>query len=175
MAARYLPQCGEYALRAMAYLATRRGEAAVSRDIAQATQMPANYLQKILAQLTRAGLLTAQRGLRGGYALSRPPSDITLQHIFKAVEANIERIEHCPLGRPEHVNLCPLHRRLDEAYALIESAFTGTTLASVCDTPSHGSCEAVARAAIGCRVDGALNGRTRRDNDRPETPPIPEV
>ena len=175
MAARYLPQCGEYALRAMAYLATRAGEAAVSRDIATATQMPANYLQKVLAQLTRGGLLTAQRGLRGGYALSRAPDQITLQQIFKAVEANVERIEHCPLGRPEHVNLCPLHRRLDEAYGLIESAFTSTTLASVCDTSTRGTCEAVARAAIECRVDKALNASTRSDAKPDVPPPLHEV
>ena len=167
MAARYLPQCGEYALRAMAYLATRAGEAAVSRDIAQATQMPANYLQKVLAQLTRGGLLTAQRGLRGGYALSRPAAEITLQQIFKAVEANIERIEHCPLGRPEHVNLCPLHRRLDEAYGLIESAFTSTTLASVCDGRRHGSCEAAARAAVECRINGANSQTAPHPGDGP--------
>ena len=138
----------------MAYLALRPATAAVSRDIALSTRMPANYLQKILAQLTKGELLTAQRGLRGGYALARPPGEITLHEIFKAVDANVERIEHCPLGRPEHVNLCPLHRRLDEAYGLIESVFKATTLASVCETTANGSCEALERGGVELRMNG---------------------
>jgi Rrf2 family protein len=159
MAAKYLPQCGEYALRAMAYLATRPDKAAVSHDIARETGLPTNYLQKILAQLTRGGLLTAQRGLRGGYALARPAAQITLQEVFKAVDADIERIEHCPLGKPEHVNLCPLHRRLDDAYSLIESVFKATTLASICESTANGSCEALRRAGIQLRVDPAAAPR----------------
>lgn len=148
MSVRYLPQCGEYALRAMAHLAQCPDESAVSRDIAEATALPSNYLQKILAQLTRAGLLTAQRGLRGGYALTRPAESITLQDIFRAVSADVERIDHCPLGRPEHIRLCPLHRRLDEAYSLIENVFKSTTLASICRADPEGGCEAAIRAVI---------------------------
>jgi len=41
----------------------------------------------------------------------------------------IPRIQTCPLGLKEHgVNLCPLHRRLDDAYSLVERAFASTTL-----------------------------------------------
>lgn len=143
MATRYLPQCGEYALRAMAHLAGAGGDAKASRDIAAATGVPPNYIQKILAQLTRAGLLSAQRGTKGGYVLTKRPDSISLHEIFVAVSAEVERITACPLGRPEHTHLCPLHRRLDDAYSLIEAVFKTTTLASICESPGQGSCAAL--------------------------------
>lgn len=90
-------------------------------------QIPAAYLSKLLQGLTRARLVTAQRGVGGGYTLTRPPSQITLADVVNAVEP-LQRIKKCPLGIAGHATLCPLHRKLDEAMATIEAAFQATTL-----------------------------------------------
>jgi Rrf2 family protein len=123
----------EYALRAMTWLAARPDEAATGQRIAEATQVPEDYLSKVLQQLVRAGILESQRGRNGGFRLAREASRISMLAVVNAVDP-IPRIKSCPLKLREHgVNLCPLHRRLDHAYALVENAFASTTLAELID------------------------------------------
>lgn len=118
----------EYALRGVTFLASHPEEAFTTRQIAAGTQVPDDYLSKVLQQLVRAGVLTSQRGRGGGFQLSRPPSEISMLSVVNAVEP-IVRINKCPLGLRAHgVKLCPLHRRLDQAYELVEKAFADTTL-----------------------------------------------
>ena len=81
--------------------------------------------------LGRAGLVQSYRGLHGGFVLSRPSAEITVLEVIQAVDP-IQRIRSCPLGKSEHNSaLCPLHRRLDQAMALVEQSFAQTTLADV--------------------------------------------
>lgn len=121
----------EYALRAVTWLAARPGEGMPAQKIAEATQVPEDYLSKVLQQLARGGVLTSQRGRNGGFQLARPPAEISMLSVLNAVD-KIPRIERCPLNLPLHgVKLCPLHRRLDAAYAVMEQAFRETTLAEL--------------------------------------------
>jgi Rrf2 family protein len=126
-----LSQTTEYALRAVVHLAGAGGASRTTQEIAEATRVPTGYLSKVLQSLGRAGFLAAQRGTGGGYALARPPEEITVYDIVQAVEP-IPRIRACPLGIREHgAHLCPLHRRLDDAMATVESAFRASTLAEL--------------------------------------------
>jgi Rrf2 family protein len=85
-------------------------------------------LAKVLQALGKAGLVDAQRGLHGGYALARRLNELTVLEVVNAVDP-LKRIHHCPLGLAEHRgNLCSLHRRLDQGLALIESFFEQTTV-----------------------------------------------
>lgn len=121
----------EYALRAVTFLAARPGEGMTAQRIAEGTQVPEDYLSKVLQQLTRADVLVSQRGRNGGFQLARPAAEISMLMVVNAVEP-IQRIEKCPLGLREHgVRLCPLHRRLDHAYYLVQQAFAETTLAEL--------------------------------------------
>src|SRR5581483_2327474 len=82
-------------------------------------------------------IVHSQRGVGGGMTLTRPPAELTILEVVNAVEP-IQRIRTCPLGLAGHgVNLCPLHRRLDDAMATVESAFGGTTLAEVLAEPAE--------------------------------------
>jgi len=129
-------QTVEYALRAAVYLASQAEKLHTTDDIAKATRVPRAYLSKVLQALTRAELVHSQRGLGGGMTLARPAAELTILDIVNAVEP-IERIRSCPLGLAAHgVNLCPLHRRLDEALAKTEQAFAQTTLAEVLAEPT---------------------------------------
>jgi Rrf2 family protein len=126
-----LSQTTEYALRAVVHLAGAGGASRTTQEIAEATRVPTGYLSKVLQSLGRAGFLDAQRGIGGGYVLARPPEEITVYDIVQAVEP-IPRIRACPLGIEEHgTHLCPLHRRLDDAMAAVESAFRASTLAEL--------------------------------------------
>jgi Rrf2 family nitric oxide-sensitive transcriptional repressor len=126
-----LSQTVEYALRAMVCLANVERASQTRTQLVAQTQVPAAYLAKVMKQLCRAGLVRAQRGLHGGFCLTRPAEQISLLAVVNAVEP-LQRIKHCPLRLPNHgTNLCPLHRRVDDALAAVEAAFATTTLADI--------------------------------------------
>jgi DNA-binding IscR family transcriptional regulator len=69
--------------------------------------------------------------------LTKSPSEMTILEVVNAVEP-IRRIRSCPLGLVTHgVRLCPLHRRLDDALAMMEEAFSASTLAEILAEPSR--------------------------------------
>jgi Rrf2 family protein len=85
----------------------------------------------VLQSLVHAKLVDSKRGLTGGFVLSRKPDEINLLEILNAVNP-LERIESCPLDLESHGSeLCPLHRRLDQAMAMVQNAFATTTLAEL--------------------------------------------
>lgn len=126
----------EYALRAVVWLADHPDRSQTTQQIAAATRVPAGYLSKVLQNLGRGGLVRAQRGLHGGFMLTRSPEELTVLDVINVVDP-IERIRECPLGLESHgTNLCPLHRKLDDALAAIEEAFGKSTIADLLETPS---------------------------------------
>jgi Rrf2 family nitric oxide-sensitive transcriptional repressor len=130
-------QTVEYALRAVVHLAGEAPAAQTTDQIATATLVPKAYLSKVLQALVRGGIVRSQRGLGGGMTLSRTPSELTILQVVNAVEP-IVRIKTCPLGLISHgINLCPLHRRVDNALAMVEQAFDSTTLAEVLAEPTR--------------------------------------
>jgi Rrf2 family nitric oxide-sensitive transcriptional repressor len=126
----------EYALRAVVYLASQAGEARTTQQIAEATRVPADYLAKVMQALRRERLVQSQRGIHGGFTLSRPPSALTVYDVVQAVDP-IKRIETCPLGIKDHINLCPLHRRMDEAINMVEKALRQSTIAELLTEPAR--------------------------------------
>lgn len=136
-------QTAEYALRVIVYLASLGQSPATIRQIASATRVPEGYLAKVLQSLSRAELIRSQRGLHGGSVLTRAPGSIRVFDVLQAVDP-IQRITSCPLGLKSHgVNLCPLHRRLDSAIALVEEAMKDSTIADLLteENPSRPLCD----------------------------------
>lgn len=130
-------QTVEYALRAVVHLAGEAPTARTTDEIAAVTQVPRAYLSKVLQSLGRAGIVHSQRGLGGGMTLTKKPADLTILEVVNAVEP-IVRIRTCPLGLTTHgTHLCPLHRKMDNALASVEKAFSGTTLADILKDPSR--------------------------------------
>jgi Rrf2 family transcriptional regulator, nitric oxide-sensitive transcriptional repressor len=129
-------QTVEYALRAVVHLADRAPAPRTTDQIAAVTRVPKAYLSKILQNLRDKGIVHSQRGIGGGMTLTKDPADLTILEVVNAVDP-IRRIRTCPLELASHgVNLCPLHRRLDNALALVEDAFRQTTLAEVLAEPT---------------------------------------
>jgi Rrf2 family transcriptional regulator, nitric oxide-sensitive transcriptional repressor len=132
-----LSQTVEYALRAVVHLASNAPEARTTEQIAAATLVPRAYLSKVLQALSKGGVVLSTRGLGGGMSLVKAPDQLTILEVVNAVEP-IQRIKTCPLGLDAHgTNLCPLHRRLDNALATMEKAFGESTLAEVLSEPSR--------------------------------------
>jgi Rrf2 family protein len=126
-----LSQTAEYAVRVIVFIGTLRGEPATTKQIAAATRVPEGYLAKILQSLSRAGLVQSQRGLHGGSILARDPGKITLYDVVNAISP-LPRIHTCPLGLPSHgTNLCVVHRRLDDAVAMVEKVFRESSIAEL--------------------------------------------
>src|SRR5947209_8070055 len=123
-------QTTEYALRAAVCLASRPDESQTVQQLARLTQVPAGYLSKVMQALSRAGVVRSQRGLHGGFTLAVPADRLTVLDVVQAVDP-IQRIRSCPLGLKGHLNLCPLHRRLDKAIALVEEALRSTSLSEL--------------------------------------------
>lgn len=126
-----IPQTAEYALRAVVWLANHDEVPQTSEQIAKATQVPPRYLYKVLQALTQAELLGSQPGPRGGYLLAQPADEITMLEVVNVV-GTLQRIRTCPLDLESHgLELCPLHRELDQAYAQIQTAFSRVTIAQL--------------------------------------------
>jgi len=131
-----LSQTVEYALRAVVDLAAAAPEPRTTDQIAQRTLVPKPYLSKVLQALVRGGIVHSQRGIGGGMTLTRTPRQLSILDVVNAVEP-LQRIRTCPLGLASHgVRLCPLHKRLDNALAMMEKAFKETTLAEVLAEPT---------------------------------------
>jgi len=131
-----LSQTVEYSLRAIVWLAAHAHDPQTNQQIAEATLVPAGYLAKVMQSLGRGGLVTGQRGKRGGFLLARPAEKMSVLEVINTVEP-IQRIRECPLGIASHgAHLCPLHKRLDAAMAMIESAFRETSIADLLAEPS---------------------------------------
>jgi len=123
-----LTQTAEYALRAAVWLAQQGQRCVASERLAQVTQIPRRYLHHVLQALVRAGLVESYPGPGGGYRLAKEPQEITVLDIVNAVSP-VPRIRHCPIiGGGHGANLCPLHRAIDRAAALVEAEFGRVTL-----------------------------------------------
>lgn len=132
----FFSQTVEYALRAVVHLADQVPLGQTTDQIADATSVPKAYLAKVLQSLVAGEIVNSRRGIGGGMTLARLPEELTILEVVNVVEP-IQRIRECPLGRAEHgMNLCPIHRRLDEALAMVETAFGETTLADVLAEPN---------------------------------------
>lgn len=83
----------DYAVRAAVELAAVGASAPVKADeIAEAQSIPLNFLENILAELRRAGIVESRRGAAGGYLLARPAEEISIADVIRAVEGPLANV-----------------------------------------------------------------------------------
>src|ERR1700751_1528405 len=95
MALMRLSARADYALRAAIELAAASSGHVTADQLARAQQIPGKFLETILTQLRRAGLIRSQRGPDGGFWLARPAAEISLADIIRAMPGQV------PGGRGE--------------------------------------------------------------------------
>lgn len=106
-----LSQAVGYAATALGYIAAAGGKSVAVKDIAKACQIPGPYLAKIIHSLSRAGLVTTQRGIGGGVVLAREPRLVSLYDICIGLDDPIIQ-NRCMLGVAEcsDERSCPTHK-----------------------------------------------------------------
>ncbi len=95
----------EYAIHSLIYLALQpKGKVTLVSEVARAQGVSETYLAKVFQQLAKAGVVISYRGAKGGFALARPPSEISLRQIVAAIEGEaplfrcLEDRRNCALG-----------------------------------------------------------------------------
>lgn len=116
----------DYALRAAselaaAQLAATSGSAApvTAEKLATAQQIPAKFLESILVQLRRGGVVTAQRGPEGGYWLTRPAADISLADIIRVIDGPLAHVRGT---RPEDLGYHGTATRLQDVWIALRAS-----------------------------------------------------
>lgn len=91
----------DYAVRAALELAAAEGDGPVKREaLADAQTISINFLENILLDLKRAGLVQSQRGQEGGYWLARPAGEVSIADVVRAVDGPLVSVRG---ARPEDV------------------------------------------------------------------------
>jgi Rrf2 family protein len=96
----HLTATADYALRAVIEIAQAHPKHITAEHIAKEQDIPLKFIENILATLKRAGVVSARRGVEGGYWLARPATKITLADIIRAVEGPLANVRGT---RPEQV------------------------------------------------------------------------
>jgi Rrf2 family protein len=130
-----LTRSADYAVRAMLDIAAqdkRDQERARTHMVAERQDIPPALLAKLVPLLVRAGLLDSQRGARGGLALARPATAISMLEIVEAIEGPIA-INRCTAtpAQCDKVNHCAVHPVWQKAQEYLVELLRGTSLADL--------------------------------------------
>ena len=109
----------DYAIRAGVELAAAGEGPLKGERIAQAQQIPANFLENILSDLRNAGLVSSRRGADGGYWLARPAAEISLADIIRAVDGPLANVRGV---RSEQVEYAGNAERLRDVWVAVRAS-----------------------------------------------------
>ena len=137
----------EYGVICLAHMAKKPWPGtSVAKEIAEHEGFSVTFTEKILQGLRRAGITTSQQGNKGGWALTRPSTDITLKEIIEALEGSTFEafcdIKHRKSIVCTHFSLCKLkpvwyktQKTLDELYQTITLKMIAEDMMSLAQTP----------------------------------------
>jgi Rrf2 family protein len=129
----------DYAVRAAVELAAA-GDMVTAEHIAQATGIPHNFLENILGDLRRAGLVESRRGQAGGYLLAKPADTISIADVIRAVEGPLANVRGLSPDTLEYEGSAAKLRDVWVALrASVRSVLERVTLADVAqgELPAH--------------------------------------
>ena len=130
----------DYAIRALLSLAAREPELVKVDTVVSDQGMPRKFVEAILGDLRRAGLVRSQRGAEGGYALARPAKDITLGAVIRAVDGPLAEVRGL---RPHETTYIGVAEHLPQVWVAVRASLRRvldeTTLAHVLsgNLPAH--------------------------------------
>jgi Rrf2 family protein len=137
MALMQIPRRVDYGLRAAIYLASQDPEKCCSiAEIAKQQGVPKKFLEKIIQDLIRAGLIRSKRGSCGGYMLARAPEAVSIYDVIVALEGPVA-VNACmdPHTSCSQLPRCTMVNVWNEVQQKITEVFTRTTLASLREQP----------------------------------------
>ncbi len=123
----------EYAIRGLSELAVRNASGSIMLDqLVAGTDLPRDFLAKIFQKLVRAQILRSAKGRGGGFALNRPPHEVTLMQIVDAVDG-AQSFDGCVvgLGQCDDATPCPQHDLYKPIRQRLKDYLNTTTLADL--------------------------------------------
>jgi Rrf2 family protein len=127
----HIPAKVDYGMRALLELAVVDGPA-TGETLASAQGLPPKFLAAILNDLRRTGLVSSQRGMEGGYRLSRPASEITVADVMRALDGPLAEVRGL---RPEMTSYVGAAEHLQDVWvaarASLRSVLEQVTLEDV--------------------------------------------
>jgi Rrf2 family protein len=108
----------DYAVRAAVELAAA-GDLVTAEQVADAQGIPLNFLENILRDLRRAGVVESRRGQQGGYTLARPAEEISVADVIRAVEGPLATVRG---QAPEDLAYAGSAERLGEVWVALRAA-----------------------------------------------------
>jgi Rrf2 family protein len=108
----------DYAVRAAAELAKAEEGPVKGERLADAQDIPLQFLEHILLELKHHGIIRARRGAKGGYWLARPADDITIADVIRAVEGPIANVQSAP---PESISYRGSAEHLQEVWIAVRA------------------------------------------------------
>jgi len=129
----------DYAVRAAAELAAAEEGPIKGIRLAEAQDIPLQFLEHILLELKHNGIVRARRGAKGGYWLAKPADEVTIAEIVRAVEGPIAHVQSTPPEAIEYRgNSVPLQEVWIAVRASLRSVLEEVTLADLVsgDLPS---------------------------------------
>ena len=114
----HIPAKVDYGLRALLSLAAA-GEPQTAETLATAQGLPPRFLGAIMADLRRASLVASQRGADGGYRLARPPEEITLAEVIRALDGPLAEVRGF---RPEATHYDGAAEHLQEIWVAVRAS-----------------------------------------------------
>lgn len=137
----------DYAMRALLALAACERDALVKGEALAASQnLPRKFLENIMLELRRAGIVTSHRGAEGGYRLARPPAKISLADVMRAVDGPLAEVRGL---RPETTSYIGAAEHLQEVWvavrASLRAVLESVSLADVVDGKLPKMVEALAK------------------------------
>jgi len=113
----------DYAVRAALELAASPEREPVKGErLAEAQEIPLQFLEHILLELKHAGVVRARRGARGGYWLAREPEDVTVADVIRAVEGPLANIHE---SAPEDLHYAGPAERLRDVWVAVRANLRG--------------------------------------------------
>jgi len=109
----------DYALRAAMELAAAGDRPLTTTALGTGQAIPASYLGAVLAELRRGGIVKARRGPEGGWALAKPPKEISLADVIRAVDGTLANVAGT---RPEKLSYKGAARGLRSALVAVRAA-----------------------------------------------------
>ena len=133
---------GRYALRVMIDLAEHdNGSYIPLKEIVERQEISQKYLEGIMSDLSKSGLLEGQHGKGGGYRLCRAPETYTVLEILRVTEGELAPVSCMESGAPvcQRAGRCKTLPMWRDFYNLIHSFFAGITLADLVQNEIQGN------------------------------------
>jgi len=125
-------QTTEYALRAVVCLAQHTGQALTTQQLSDTTGVSFSYLPKVLQPLIRCGIISAQRGLHGGYTLQRDPNQLSVLDVIQCVDPGAGTTHHESEQMQAESFTC-LRQLLEQVNTDTEQHFANTSISQLMD------------------------------------------